>query len=181
MHTLDVAATKTHFAAVSTDWEEVRRLVKQSAETEVAAMNLLRGIGISLQSAAKREQISMAFLEAHKDDLPGSLTLKAARLAVHLAQTNPEPIKTLGEARAARQMMFSVFGEAEIPHRKTAQIARGHNPWSEFVAVSATLTGLFSTLEETPMEDWGRANLETFVRETEPIVARHQRAKGILA
>ena len=181
MNTLEISAREKLLAAVSRDWCRVEALVKQSASGEVEAMNLLRVIGINLQAAAQREQIPLTFLEANKDTLPPGLTFRAVKLAVHLATTHREPIRDLGDARAARQMMFGVFSASEIPRRTAKQLARIHDPWSDFVSRAASFAESFAELESDPMVDWPRERLATFVRETEPIALKYQQAKVLLS
>lgn len=182
---LNKLARQALIKSVSRKWDRVQEIVKQAARSEIDATNLARQIGIELQEIGGHEQALFRFF--HGEDgkllpgLPVTMTFKALKFCVHLARKMEKPAETLDEARAARQMMFEAFGECPSPRRASQQIAHTRNPWNDFVSGTQSLVTLFSNLEEAPMTDWESEKLRVFIRETEPVVTKHNEAKTIFA
>jgi len=162
-------------------FERARANASDAAVLEVEGMNNLRLAGLQYQEAAGHEQVTLAFYRRVIEDLPKGMTFHALKACVHVARNYPDKIKTLNEARAARQLMFVAFGEIETRRREIPQTAHDHNPWNDFVSTAASFTTLFQKLEEQPMEQWEPEKLDGFIRETLPIVEKHEAAKRLAA
>lgn len=169
------------FKGINADWIAAKKAADEGAKLELMAVNRLRSAGLKLQQASDHEQVNFTFYDNHRSQLPEGMTFKAVKFCIHLARAFAAPIKTLDEARKARQLMFEAFGQASAPKRIEDQASHESNPWSEFVAGAANFTGLFRKIEAEPMEQWGLAKLNKFVETTKPIVDKHQAAKELLA
>lgn len=165
---------------VTRDWEKAKQIVGDASKLEIQALNYLRAAGIKLQEACGHEQISFEFHRSIQDEIPKSLHFNAAKFCIHLARKFEQPVETLDEVRSARQMMFEQLGESRAPRRLIPQNSHERNVWSDFVNTTASLTSLFTELEEEPMEGWDRERLSSFVKTTEPIVERHRKAAVLL-
>jgi len=157
-----------------------RAAAKEAARSQLEAINLLREAGLDYQQASGHEQGTFAFFELVRPQLPTEMTFGAVKICVHLANKYDGPITDLKEANREVQEMFVALGEMERPRRLEAQKPHEHNPWNDFASGVASLTGLFEKLEVQVMSTWEREKLETFVRETEPIVQQHEAAKRLI-
>lgn len=173
-------ASAALFKGITKDWEQAKIAVKDAADLELIAINKLRACGIKLQEVSNHEQVTFGFYDSHRTRLPRDMTFKAAKLCIHLARSFETPVKSLDDARKARQMMFEAFGQSAAPHRIGEQTAHEVNPWSDFVARFASIETLFEKLDEEPMEDWGESKLRKFISTTLPIAQRHDKAAKLL-
>jgi hypothetical protein len=177
---LAVKARTALLQSASRDWESARASVSEAARLEISALNKLRTCGLKMREAAGKEQVNFTFFRMCESSLPKTMSFQAAKFCVHLSRSLEKPIETLDEARSARQMLFEAFGHSQAPKRIEDQSSHEYNPWSDFVNVASSFTSLFTKLETDLMSDWGKDKLSTFLRETEPIVAAHERARLVL-
>lgn len=162
------------------DWEWALAAAIKAAQLEVGALNRMRTCGLKIREASGHEQISFDWFHGQNGAIPKSMSFKAMKFCVHLSRRFENPIKTLDEAGSARQMLFEAFGCSSAPKRLEEQVAHEYSPWNDFVSASSSLVSMFKKIELDAMEDWGMEKLSTFLRETEPIVKAHERARTTL-
>ncbi len=145
--------------------ESAEEKVKSASKLQIEALNLLRLNGIDYQIASGKEQAHFDFWKKSQGKIHESFNFRMMQLCIKLANNFPNPIETLDESRAARQMMFEAFGEAESPKRLEAQVAHVKNPWNEIVNGFKCLFSTVSKVTEAkPVRSWSSDERSTFER-----------------
>jgi hypothetical protein len=183
------AARKAAAEAGGTKLAEAIAVMAKVRGLEVVSLNALRAAGQDFIISSGREQLildpaGMRFARQEiLPHLPPQAKLDHIRLAVHLANILPEPIKTEDELRAVKrevQQMFTIFGLAEAPRRKELQNSHARNHYAEFVDRVASITMLVRRLEEEePMENWSGEKLDEFLEDAAPIKRVIDRAERL--
>jgi hypothetical protein len=163
------------------DWEAAKGAGLEAAGLELTAINRLRDAGFKIQEASGHEQADFEFYHVCADKLPKGMTFKAMQLCIKLSRNFTEPVKSLDEARSARQMMFEAFGESRAPKRIEEQVAHDKNFWSDFVNRFASVDAMLARQEEEkPMSKWLPAELDRFLRSTQLIADKRAMAEKLL-
>jgi hypothetical protein len=176
---LATAAETALIEAAAKTWAEAQVIVLRVKKDELCAINKLRDVGIALREACGHEQMSFDWWQSRREKL-ADLGFKPARFCVHLANKFESPIKTIEEAKAARQMLFVALDEQAQSRRIEAQSSHERNPFSEFVSVVARADSLFADIGGSGMSEWGQDKLKLFVATVEPIAQKYQQAVELL-
>jgi hypothetical protein len=165
-------------------------LMDNSADLHVAAVNAAREAGQRFNVASGREQLvftveGMSFARTHiLPHLPAGCDLRHVRLAVHLAQILPEPLRSreeLPQVKHELQQLLAVSGLGEAPHRRELQSAHARNLFSDFVSGAGGMRKLIEQLEkEEPMEEWPQTKLDEFLVSVKPIRERITLAERLM-
>lgn len=155
---------------------------------KIKAFNELREAGISLNEASGREQLT--FNENGREfvrkellpHLPEGMTVSKVQCCCHIANTVPEPVKTIEELRVEQDKMEPFltehFGESKKKIALTSHKAK--NLFSTIVTKTADWAAVFDELAvEEPLEQWSGEKLDEFIEKTKPMDDRYQAAVKI--
>lgn len=132
------AADEAALNRLQTDWQSLNTLLGRVEADQVQCVNLGREIGLYLQGLSGHKQIRFGFFEqlAEKfDDSMRGFDFNAAQKCVYLANTLPEPVKTLAEARNYIQPLFLAGGFIEVETRVEPQKSHEVPPTTFFGAM----------------------------------------------
>ena len=173
---LETKAHKALLVGIARDWKAAELAAKEAGKQTVVGINKLRSCGEKLKELCGHEQIGMDFYMRVQAQLPKTMRYASAKAAVHVANRLKEDVKTVQEAFVVQRDLFTAMMEYKEPKRLEAQTAHEYNPWNEFVSGAASFTRMFDELKTDAMQSWGRDQLDTFIRATEPIVKQHETA-----
>lgn len=158
---------------------------KEGTEKWVEAVNEIRAAGENVALAEDHGQKVMRLffssVATQNDWEVATLAKQRCNAALMIFKMMPKPAKTFAECKFAVQTVLQLTGDTAPPKREQKQIAHSRNPWNEFVSDIATVETLVEELtKETPLEEWGTDKLYQFVRATDALAEKHDRAQKLL-
>ena len=136
---IELAAKNAALTKLVKDWSELVTAADGLAESKIKLVNLGRKIGICIQELCGHNQVNFTFFNSLAGQLPPTLTFEAAKKCVKLANSMPEPAKTLDDANRAEQLLLEATGMSDCPKRLEQHTSRDVAPATFFFSAFAEI------------------------------------------
>jgi hypothetical protein len=155
-----------------------------SVRLGIKGVNKLRDAGLKWIAAGDKNQFDMYFYDLAETLVAQQdrkyVTRGIVKTAMHLANILHEPVENAAEAAPFIQKCLYAFGLDTPGHREVEEEHHTKNIFSSMVMQAKKAVGYLRAVEDQdPLPDWDSQRLDTFIREWQPIAAKHKEAVQI--
>lgn len=177
--TLAVRARGKALTQFARCWNLATSKGEEIKDSQIEFINILKECGRWLGEATGHEQLSLEHFNFIQKDLPPEVDFGRAKICMQLARS--PAVKDFAEARLQLDLALQAVGAIAAPHRELPGTATDRYSLTWFVnTVSSFNVTVDQFTKRTPLEQLGRAELQTVVAQTRHLAELHLKAKALL-